>query len=142
MKEKFSREVERCQGSMEGLIFHSLTWGVGRKKDDDYFLQKAQSSTPNGSRDSPGRLRLGSLFGQRNFPNVQAKSSFCGRFRAGTLKAGVLSHSSQTGCACLLLTQSVDHTCLENKVCQKGSFQETGGHPNGVLGQRQRCGQG
>lgn len=28
-------------GGTEGLIFHSLTWGFGRKRGDDYSLQKA-----------------------------------------------------------------------------------------------------
>lgn len=111
-------------GSLEGLIFHSLIWGVGRKKNDDYFLQKAQSNTPNGSSDSPGKLCLGSLLGQPNFPNVQVKSCFCGRFRTGALKAGVSSHSSETVCACLL-KQPADHTCPENKVYgRKGPFRK------------------
>lgn len=28
-------------GALEGLIFYSLTWGIGRKRGNDYSLQKA-----------------------------------------------------------------------------------------------------
>lgn len=39
--EKFFQEEERCQEALEGLIFHSFTWGVGRERGDDYSLKKA-----------------------------------------------------------------------------------------------------
>lgn len=39
--EKFSLGEEKCQGALEGLIFYSLTWGIGRKRGNDYSLQKA-----------------------------------------------------------------------------------------------------
>lgn len=81
----------------------------------------------------PGRLLLGILLGQRDFPNVQAKSSFCGRFGAEPLTAGVLSHSSQTECVCLP-KQSVDPTCPENKECLEGSLQGTSSHLSAVMG--------